>query len=64
MRNPGQYLNVEQLAVVLGISEWTIREIVRKGQLPHRYLGMRKSKLRFEIAELNCFFQMKEGGAA
>lgn len=64
MENPDQYLRVEQLAEVLGISEWTIRALVKKKELPCRYLGTRKNRLRFEITELEEFFQTKEGGAA
>jgi phage antirepressor YoqD-like protein len=64
MQNPSQLLKIEQLAEVLEISEWTLRAMVKRQQIPHCYLGERKNKLRFNLIELSEFFQVKEGGAA
>jgi excisionase family DNA binding protein len=62
MKNPGEFLTVEQAAFVLDISEWTIRELVKLGELPHSYLGAKRHKLRFEVSQLQAFFAVKEAG--
>jgi excisionase family DNA binding protein len=54
-----QLLNAEQTSIVLGVSEWTVREMARRNMLPH--LRPNRRTLRFDAEQLFMFFAEKEG---
>jgi hypothetical protein len=55
-----QLLNAEQVSIVLGVSEWTVKEMARRDMLPH--LRPNRRTLRFDAEQLFIFFAEKEGG--
>jgi len=57
-KNP---LNAEQLALILNISEFTVKKLARDGELPCVFVNRRP---QFDMEELLEHFQKLEGGAA
>jgi hypothetical protein len=61
MKRNSSPLTAEQLSVILGISEFTIKKLARSGQLPCVYTNRRPL---FNLKTLLRFFKQLEGGAA
>ena len=45
-------VTVKQLSEILGVSEWTIRDAVRKGELPHFRTRGKRGHIRFDLDEV------------
>ncbi|MDR2864334.1 MAG: helix-turn-helix domain-containing protein [Spirochaetaceae bacterium] len=61
MGETANVLTVEELSVILGISESTIREMAKQNQIPHEYLfPTAKKQLRFNIKELSDWLNRME----
>jgi hypothetical protein len=61
MENKPLPLNAEQLALILNISEFTVKKLAKDGELPCMYVNRRP---QFNMDELLRHFQELEGGAA
>ncbi len=49
-------LKLKEAAVYLGVSAWTIRRLVQRGDLPHVHFG-EASMLLFDIADWDTYIQ-------
>jgi excisionase family DNA binding protein len=54
-------LTAEELAGILGISEFTLKRLVREKQFPVTIIGRR---YKFSLAQILEYFRGLEGGAA
>ena len=61
MKNTHPLLTAQELSVVFNISEFTIKELARNGELPCRYLGRRPM---FDLKAIRKLMDRLEGGAA
>jgi excisionase family DNA binding protein len=61
MKNISSPLTVEQLSLILKISEFTIRKLVRAKELPCIYVNRKPC---FNLESLLEYFRQLEGGAA
>jgi integrase len=60
MDNVNELLTAAEVSRVLGVSEFTVRSLVRQNKIPHRLLsrgGNTNRKLRFNIAEINSWLR-------
>ncbi len=55
-RTTKRLLKLKEAAVYLGVSAWTIRRLVQRGDLPHVRFG-EASMLLFDIADLDTYIQ-------
>jgi excisionase family DNA binding protein len=54
-------LTAEELAGILGISEFTLKKLAKEEQLPCMII---KRRYRFSLEQILKYFQKLEGGAA
>jgi len=54
-------INSEQLALILGISEFTVRKLAREKEIPCTYVNRRP---QFSMDAVLKYFRKLEGGAA
>jgi hypothetical protein len=54
-------LTAAELALILDISEFTIKKLARTGELPYRMMNRR---MTFDLASLLEYFRGLEGGTA
>jgi len=56
-----QYLNAEQLSLILNISEKTIKRLAKEKEIPATFVNRRP---QFKLEDIINHFQLLEGGAA
>ena len=61
MKKSPNLLNAEQLSLILGISEFTIKKLAKSKELPCTYTNRRP---QFSLNTLIRYFERLEGGAA
>jgi hypothetical protein len=61
MNKFSQPLKAEELALILNISEFTIKKLAKEKQLPCRIVNRR---FRFDLEKIMKYFKKMEGGAA
>jgi excisionase family DNA binding protein len=54
-------LTAEEMAGILGISEFTLKKLAREKQIPHMIISRR---YRFSLEQVLKYFRKLEGGAA
>ena len=59
--NEKEVLNTEQLALIFGISEKTVKRLTKDKEIPCEYVNRRP---RFKIYQIIKHFERLEGGAA
>jgi excisionase family DNA binding protein len=61
MQNITRPLSAEELSLILGISEFTIKKLARSGELPCVFINRRP---RFDLESLLAYFEKLEGVSA
>ena len=59
--NPTTILTAQELSILLNVSEFTIKELARIGELPCRYAGRRPM---FDLKNVQELLEKLQGGAA
>jgi excisionase family DNA binding protein len=50
-----EFIDVKQASTILGCSERTLREMVRRGAISHYRVGVGRGAIRFKMADLEGF---------
>jgi excisionase family DNA binding protein len=53
-------IRCREAARFLGVSEWTIRDMAHRGELPYVQIGSYSSPMLFDVGDLRAFIEKKK----